>query len=54
MALHSRDAVTVSATVATRSLADCCSKEGHTSLSTALVNATCSGIIIIMAEMAVV
>ena len=37
MALHSRDAVTVSAAVATRSRADCSSMEGHTSLSTALV-----------------
>ena len=37
MALHSHDAVTVSAAVATRSLADCSSREGHTSLSTALV-----------------
>ena len=37
MALHSRDAVTVSAAVATRSRADCSSREGHTSLSTALV-----------------
>ena len=36
MALHSRDAVTVSAAVATRSRADCNSMEGHTSLSTAL------------------
>ena len=38
MALHSRDAVTVSAAVATRSRADCSSMEGHTSLSTALVS----------------
>ena len=38
MALHSRDAVTVSAAVATRSRADCSSMEGHTSLSTALVH----------------
>ena len=30
MALHSRDAVTVSAAVATRSRADCSSMEGHT------------------------
>ena len=37
MAFHSRDAVTVSAAVATRSRADCSSMEGHTSLSTALV-----------------
>ena len=37
MALHSRDAVTVSAAVAMRSRADCSSMEGHTSLSTALV-----------------
>ena len=37
MALHSRDAVTVSAAVATQSRADCSSMEGHTSLSTALV-----------------
>ena len=37
MALHSRDAVTVSVAVATRSHADCSSMEGHTSLSTALV-----------------
>ena len=37
MTLHSRDAVTVSAAVATRSRADCSSMEGHTSLSTALV-----------------
>ena len=37
MALHSRDAVTFSAAVATRSCADCSSMEGHTSLSTALV-----------------
>ena len=33
MALHSRDAVTVSAAVATRSRADCFSMEGHTSPS---------------------
>ena len=32
MALHSRDAVTVSAAVATRSRADCSSMERHTSL----------------------
>ena len=31
MALHSRDAVTVSAAVATRSRTDCSSREGHTS-----------------------
>ena len=37
MALHSRDAVTVSAPVATRSRADCSSMEGHTTLSTSLV-----------------
>ena len=37
MALHSRDVVTVSAAVATRSRADCSSREGHTSLSTTLV-----------------
>ena len=37
MALHRRDAVTVSVAVATRSHADCSSMEGHTSLSTALV-----------------
>ena len=37
MALHSRDAVTVSVAVATLSRADCSSMEGHTSLSTALV-----------------
>ena len=37
MALHSRDAVTVYAAVATRSRADCSSMEGHTSLSTVLV-----------------
>ena len=37
MALHSRQAVTVSAAVAKRSRADCSSMEGHTSLSTALV-----------------
>ena len=37
MALHSRDAVTVSVAVATRSHADCSSMEDHTSLSTALV-----------------
>ena len=37
MALHSRDAGTVSAAVATRSRADSSSMEGHTSLSTALV-----------------
>ena len=37
MMLHSRDAVTVSAAVATRSRAECTSMEGHTSLSTALV-----------------
>ena len=37
MALYSRDAVTVSAAVATRSRADYSSMEGHTSLSTALV-----------------
>ena len=36
----SRDAVTDSAAVATRSHADCRSKEGHTILSTALVNAS--------------
>ena len=35
MALHSRDAGTVSAAVATRSRADCSSVECHTSLSTA-------------------
>ena len=35
MARHSRDAVTVSAAVATRSCADCSSMEGHTSLSAA-------------------
>ena len=35
MALHSRDAVTVSAVVASRSRADCSSMEGHTSLSRA-------------------
>ena len=38
MALNGRDAVTVSAAVATRSRADCSSMEGHTSLSTALVS----------------
>ena len=32
MALYSRDAVTVSAVVATRPRADCSSMEGHTSL----------------------
>ena len=32
MVLHSRDADTVSAAVATRSRADCSSMEGHTSL----------------------
>ena len=37
MALHSRDAVTVSAAVASRSRADCSSMECHTSLSTDLV-----------------
>ena len=37
MALHSRDAVTVSAAVDTRLRADCSSREGHTSLSTTLV-----------------
>ena len=37
MALHSHDAITVSAAVATRLRADCSSMEGHTSLSTALV-----------------
>ena len=37
MALHSRDTVTVSAVVATRSRADCRMMEGHTSLSTAPV-----------------
>ena len=37
MALHSRDVVTVSAAVATRSRADCSSMEGLTSLSTAQV-----------------
>ena len=37
MTLHSRDAITVFAAVATRSRADCSSVEGHTSLSTALV-----------------
>ena len=36
MALHSRDTVTVSAAVATRSRIYCSSMEGHTSLSTAL------------------
>ena len=40
MALYSRDAVTVSAAVATRSRADCSSMEGHTSLSTALVKSS--------------
>ena len=40
MALYSRDAVTVSAAVATRSRADCSSMEGHTSLSTAVVPKT--------------
>ena len=40
MALHSRDVVTVSAAVATRSRADCSSMEGHTSLSTAIVPKT--------------
>ena len=40
MALHSRDAATVSAAVATRSRADYSSREGHTSLSTALVSKT--------------
>ena len=39
MALHSRDAVTVYAAVATRSRAYCSSMAGHTSLSTALVAA---------------
>ena len=38
MALHSRDAVTVSAAVATRSRTECSSMEGHASLSTALVH----------------
>ena len=38
LALHSREAVAVSAAVATRSCADCSSMEGHTSLSTALVS----------------
>ena len=38
MALHSRDAVTVYAAVATRSRTDCSSMGGHTSLSTALVS----------------
>ena len=38
MALHSRDAVTVSAAVVTRSRADCSSMEDHTRLSTALVD----------------
>ena len=38
MALISRDAVPVSAAVATRSRADCSSIEGHTSLSAALVS----------------
>ena len=38
MALHSRDAVTVFAAVATRSRTGCSSVEGHTSLSTALVS----------------
>ena len=37
MALHSRDAVIISAAVATRSRADCSSMEGHSSLSTSLV-----------------
>ena len=37
MALHSRDAVTVSAAVASRSRAYCSNMTGHTSLSTALV-----------------
>ena len=37
MALHSRDTVTLSAAVATRSWADCSSMEDYTSLSTALV-----------------
>ena len=37
MAIHGRDAVTVSAAVATRSCAYCNSMEGHTSLNTALV-----------------
>ena len=38
MALHSRDALTVSAAVATQSRADCSSTEGHTSLSAVLVS----------------
>ena len=38
MALHSRDAITVVAAVATRARADCSNIEGHTSLRTALVN----------------
>ena len=37
MALHSRDVVTVSAAVATRSRAHCSSMETRTSLSTAIV-----------------
>ena len=37
MVLHSRDAITVFAAVATRPRADCSSMEDHTSLSTALV-----------------
>ena len=37
MALHSRDAVTVSVAVATRLRADCSRMEGRTSLSTVLV-----------------
>ena len=37
MALHSRDAVTVSAAVAMRSCADCSSMEGHIRQGTALV-----------------
>ena len=50
MALHSRDTVTVSAAVATRSHADCSSMEGHTSLSTALVknDFTCSISVIVI------
>ena len=38
MALHSGDAGTVSAAVATRSRAGCSIMEGHTSLSTTLVS----------------
>ena len=55
MALHSRDAVTVSAAVATRSRADCSSTEGHTSLSTALemIGVLPSGNLVLLVDMCV-